>query len=300
MKIAVWGAGEVGRLLAYRLAGESFVSELCWINRNRTKASGYATDVTHGLAFAPTCHSVEAYGEQRAHAVIQRCDIVVLTHGCGVPAGGTRAQLYATNASIIREKAIPSLRDFKGVVVVVTNPVDLISRLVFDETGIEPARVIGLGTLVETARARAAMAAYLSPSRPGRDLQVFGVGTHDEHFVLVVPEGLGLGGEHRGVVARVRDEVVKAASRVKKNVDATAFPIAEGVLTILRAVALDSRSLLTVSTLDPVEREHFLSVPCVVGAGGVASTHMELVPPAEQDQLRRCRDALRNVIESAG
>lgn len=297
MKVAVWGAGEVGRLLAYRLASESFVSELCWINRDRTKASGYAMDITHGLAFAPTCHTVEAYGEDRAGAVIPRCDVVVLTHGGGVPAGGNRADLYESNASIIREKSIPALREFKGVVIVVTNPVDLISLLVYREAEIEHSRVIGLGTLVETSRARVAIAGYLSPQRPGRDLQVFGVGTHDEHFVLCVPEDLGLDAEHTRVVECVRAEVVRAASRVKNKVKATAFPIVEGVLTLLRAVALDSRALLTVSTLDRDGGELFLSVPCIVGSEGVVSTHPELIPPAARDQLQSCRDALRKVLD---
>lgn len=220
MKIGVWGAGRIGAALVRRLATTTFTSEIVWTNRAFGKMTGAAIDVEQALALSPACHRVVTRTEERVGAELKTCQAVVLTHGLGVPRSGSRAKMYRANSEILRERAIPALRAHEGVVIVVTNPVDSLSRLVQKETGLPSERVLGLGTVVETARLRSALSGYLPQGIPGRDLWAFVVGTHDDNFVEVIPVPMHAGGEiQRDLLAELvpclREEIRQAAERIK-------------------------------------------------------------------------------------
>lgn len=296
MRVCVWGAGTIGRGIARRLVSESFVSTLHWINRGES-VRGYAFDLKHGLAFAPSCHEVSSYLEPQAARAISRSDLIILTQGLGVTEGD-RASLYPSNRQIMRGHVIPALRDFAGVVLVLSNPVELLARLIWREAALDRNRVIGLGTLVETARARAAMAEHLSPSRPARNIPILAVGTHDEHVVLQLDGDHGLPPAQRDrVLARVHHEVVRGAKRVKEFADATLHPVVEGTIEIARTIAHDSRTLLPVATLDEHE-DLFYSVPCIIGQAGICERRAELLHAATRERLTRGMDAMRAVLRS--
>ena len=193
MKIAVWGAGEIGKGLAYRLTTTLFTSELHWINRTLDKIQFRVIDLEHGLDFAPTCRSATPHLQENAAKVLKSAGILVLTLGAPVGPDQKRADLYPNNRDILSKSVIPALRGFDGIVLVVTNPVDLMTRWVQRESGLPAERVFGLGTVVETARLRASLGSYLSPVRPAREVQAYAVGTHDEHFVPIAMPGLGIG-----------------------------------------------------------------------------------------------------------
>jgi L-lactate dehydrogenase len=171
MKVAVWGAGTIGSELAYRLATTAFTSEIHWVNRGYERIAHQAIDLEHGLEFAPSCHRVEAYRQEDAARALRSCSILVLTLGAPVPKGARRADIYLSSRKIYGDAGVVStLREFPGIVIVVTNPVDLMARVIHRGAALPDSRVIALGTLVETARLRASLGSYLSPMRPAREV----------------------------------------------------------------------------------------------------------------------------------
>ncbi|MEW6367671.1 MAG: hypothetical protein AB1714_23820 [Acidobacteriota bacterium] len=303
MRVGVWGAGSLGSAMVYRLATATFVSELVWINRTLTNIESRCVDIEHGLAFAPCCRSVVACSQVRANAVLTGIELLVLTPGGAVPPGGSRADLYPANARMFRETVLPALRSFSGVVIVITNPVDLMARLVAVETPLPATRVLGLGTVVETARLRASLGGYLRSNPPARTLSAFAIGTHDEWFVPVLPPEWLLGeqmtdAELAGIRDAVRREVVGGAARVKQGQASTIHPIVEGMLSVAEAVAGDSHSVLTVSTLDPEDPDRlFYSVPCRIGREGVVHRDRELATRDPiRSELREGQERMRRQI----
>ncbi len=272
MKIGVWGAGRVGAALVRRLATAPFTSEIVWTNRSFRRMESVAIDVEQSLAFTPSCRRISRRAEGRAKAELLACRVVVLTHGAGVPRGGTRAQLYEQNAGILRSGAIPALRGFQGIVLVVTNPVDSAARLFQKESELPANRVLGLGTVIETARLRAALSGYLMPRIPARDLWAFVVGTHDENFVEVIPEPFGAGAhiapdEMRDLLPCIREGIQQSAERIKATVDDSGLSEAlrqafeqvdaavpnEGMRSALRLVAMRAEAAVeSAGTCQPI------------------------------------------------
>lgn len=301
MRVAVWGAGEIGRATAYRLSMSPFVNELHWVNRRVEKIRSRVVDIQHGLAFAPTCHLVRGYPQERAARALGCADVAVLTVGQAVPEGGTRAELLSRNMEVFRESVVPALRGYRGIVLVVTNPVDALTLDVYRRAGLDAQRCLGLGTVVETARLRAALAKHMRPQRPAREVFAYAVGTQDEHFVPVTAGATALAAApwRPEVVEMARKETVNAARRVKQDSLSTLHPVVEGIATVVEAIASDRREVLTVSTLDAA-RGLFYSVPCTLGREGVLQRHTELLEhPAVQPELEDCLSALREQIGRA-
>ncbi len=306
MKIAVWGAGTIGLSLVQRLATTSFVSEVAWVNRKFDRIEKASLDINHGLSLAPACREVIPHRQQRAHEALHDADIAILTHGDGPPRGKPREAAFPGNAVIFREGAVRALQGYAGIVIVVTNPMDWMTLLVQRETRIPDKRVIGLGTVVETSRMRASLSSYLSPRMPAREYAAFAVGTHDEDFIPVMTSSLAPGiprdGELSGLRRAVRAEVVQGATRVKEggHLPGTCYPVVEGVVRVVSAIAQDRHETLTVSTLDPI-RQVCYSVPCTLGREGVIRRRMDLITdPASRIELEACAEKLRAKIAAAG
>lgn len=116
MKVGIWGAGNLGTGLAYRLATTPFISEIYWSNQTYAKIERPIIDLEQGLAFAPTCHAVHGFRQEDAAEMIPNLDVLVLTLGKRVPPGGTREQMYRENSEVYRKTIVPALRgNFKGI-----------------------------------------------------------------------------------------------------------------------------------------------------------------------------------------
>ncbi len=291
MKVAVWGAGQVGRPLAYRLVTCDFVSSLVWINRCYKRIASRVVDLEHGLAFAPCCNSVVGVPGEYAHEELDDVEVVILTQGSAVKEGGTRAELLDKNADALQSAAI-ALRDFAGVVFVVTNPVDAMARFIHETSGLPASRVIGLGTVVETARLRAAIAGNVIPSVPPRSIWSFAIGTHDENTRIVAgPLGVGLPDLSTGVWEAIRREVVAGPARVRQDHLATIHPVVEGAAAVIGAIARDSGDVYTVSVRDQQSGSYF-SVPVSVGRLGVIDRHIKGI---SREDMEACRAAAERV-----
>jgi len=305
MNVGVIGAGTIGAGLVRRLVTTTFVSEVTWVNRTlEKKVEPEIIDLQQGLAFSPSCRRVIGRpADSRGAEALRRADIVVLTAGRGVRPGGTRGDLLVENARVV-EGYVRLLADYPGVLVVVTNPVDMMARTAARARGVPRQRTIGLGTIVETARLRASLASRVSPVRAAREVWAYAVGTHDDLFVPVPIDHLGPGGTEQGISLQImiesaRTEVIEAARRVKASGgDGTLFPIIEGIVSVIDAVVHDTRTILTVSVHDPAtDDDLFYSVPCRIGRDGAGE---RIVPdmPSVHDGLDRCRERLRSDIET--
>lgn len=303
MNVGVIGAGTIGTGLVRRLVTTALVSEVTWVNRSFEKIEPEIIDLQQGLAFSPSCRRVIGRpADSRGAKALRRADLVVLTAGGGVPRGGTRQDMLAPNAEAVERLVQLLLADHEGVLVVVTNPVDMMARTAALARRAPLERTIGLGTLVETARLRASLASRVSPVRAAREVWAYAVGTHDDLFVPVPLDHLGLGGTVKDdelplMIEAARGEVIEAARRVKgAGGDGTRFPIVEGIVAVIDAIAHDTRTILTVSVHDPATDDNlFYSVPCRVGRDGAIE---RIVPdlPEVHEGLVRCRDRLREDI----
>jgi L-lactate dehydrogenase len=303
MKVGIWGAGNLGCGLAYRLATTTFVSEIFWANRTYENIERKIIDIQHGLAFAPTCRAIHGYRQERIAEMLLSVDVLILTLGELVLKDKTRNDVFEANAKIYRNSVIPALHGkFNSIVVVISNPVDLMARLVFKEAGIDSKKVIGLGTVVETARLKASLSSYLSPQRAARDIWASAIGTHDENFVPIVKTGLAVGDTTKGaslddIIELAKKEVVKAANRVKTEDGSSLHPIVEGTVSVLETIALDQRKTLTVSVLDPETPDNlFYSVPCCIGAAGLVWRFSDF-SDEEKKQVAVCCENLRKTLK---
>lgn len=304
MKVAVWGAGEVGWFLASRLCMSPVVTELVWINRTFARIDRRCLDFGHGLAFAPTCRLVTPRSQEDILDLTPSIDLLILTIGDKVTEGRTRADSYEANRAMFEETVRPFLsKNFGGIVLVVTNPLDLMVRVIQQWQILPPHRVFGLGTVVATARLKKALADYTSPELSPRDVQAYAIGTHDDQFVPMARQELAPGfilpeQAFPGILDQCRNEVVGAANRVKKDTHSTLFPIVEGIVQVVESIGLDRRDILTVSVLDPQGPDGWCySLPSVVGREGVLHT---AIPPStgtpEGDALRIALDGLARTV----
>lgn len=303
LKVGVWGGGEIGRGLVYRLSISPFVSDIHWINRSVQNIQYRVVDIEHGLAFAPTCRRICWYSQDRAKKALSIIDILILTLGTKVLPGGTRADLYPENKNIFTKSIVPLIEDFNGIILVVTNPVDLLTRLLYVETKINKEFIMGLGTVVETARLRASLSSFMHPRRPAREIWAYAIGTHDENFVPVVPKIIGINASiEDDILELAQREVILGAKRARSDNLSTLHPIIEGIIAVVESIAKDADIIMTVSVLDPKSpMDLFYSVPCTLGRNGILFRHSEMLGGKRVSAgLKKCKESLVQILSNAG
>ncbi len=150
-KVVIVGTGLVGMSYAYALVNQGTIEELVLIDIDRDKAEGEAMDLNHGLAFAPRKMSIKA-GD---YSECKDAGLVVITAGVNQKEGETRIHLLTRNAAIIRTVVKDIMASgFNGILLVASNPVDILAYVTWKESGIPHSRVIGSGTSLDTARLR--------------------------------------------------------------------------------------------------------------------------------------------------
>ena len=276
-RIGIIGTGWVGTSVAFSALVAGHASEL-WLHDQRGDvAEGEAMDLTDGAAFYPRCevHAVPL-------AQMREADVVVLAAGRNGRPDESRLDLLRDNARIATDMAA-ALAGFGGVILLVTNPVDVLTRVVTAASGLPPARVIGTGTLLDTARLRERLAARLGVAPQSVHAQVVG-----EHGDSSVPlwSGVRVGGvalrdwpgwrtDDEAVLAQ---QVRRAAYEVIRRKGATNHAIGLVTAELIGCLVNDERRLLPVSRVqqgacgvDGIA----LSLPALVGAGGA----VQVMPP---------------------
>ena len=313
MKIGIVGAGHVGSSAAFAMVLRGSATEVVLADLNADLARAHAEDVLHASPFAAPVRV--SSGEV---AALEGAGIVVLTAGVGQRPGETRLDLLARNADVFRALVPEVLRAApEAILVVATNPVDVMTqvtaRVAHDVAGIAPGRVVGSGTILDTARFRALLAEHLGVSP--HSVHAYVLGEHGDSEVLAWSSAR-VGGVPLSTFdddpacavtdaarARVDEAVRRAAYRIIAGKGATYHGIGAGLARLVEMIRDDERTVATVSVLtDEVEgvRDVALSLPRVVGAAGVARTLVPEIDDDERAALQRSASILKEAADALG
>ncbi len=296
------GTGLVGSSFAYALIIRGIASELVLVDANMDKAVGEMMDFTHGLSFTRPMKITAGSYEDLADA-----QVVVIAAGASQKPGESRLNLLARNARIFRT-VVPEVvrRNPGGIIVIATNPVDILTFISQKESGLAPGRVIGSGTILDTSRFRFMLGQYYGVD--ARSVHAYIVGEHGDSEIPLWSLA-NIGGVRLQEFAPLKNrsynqeemdrlflEVRDAAYEIIKRKGSTYYAIGLGLLSIVEAIVGDHRSVLSVSTLMTGQygvRDICLSLPCVVGANGVEEVLTLNLSQEEENGFRNSAAKLR-------
>lgn len=305
MKVGIVGAGMVGSSAAFAMVMRGVASEIVLIDRNEKLAVAQAQDILHGTPFAsPTRIWAGGYGD------LTGADIVVLSAGVSQEPGESRLHLLERNAKVFGA-IIPSVLAHAPdtLLLVTSNPVDVMTDIARRISGLPAHRVIGSGTILDTARFRALLGEHVGVSP--KSVHAYVLGEHGDSEVLWW-SGANVGNVgveemaaqlNRPIDAaareRIEDAVRRAAYHIIDGKGATWFGIGSGLARIVQAIGTDEKALLSISALtDLAEGLNgvTLSLPRIVGAGGAGAC---LVPKLDEIERQALQDSAAILKEAA-
>src|SRR5436309_10788960 len=304
MKVSIIGGGGlVGSMTAYALQGGGVVSSICLIDANKDMALGQATDLLHGA-----CLTADQRISAGDMSDVATSNVVVITAGLRRKPEESRLDLINRNVdlflTLLEQVKTAGLKE-SAYLVIVSNPVDVLTYLAVQRAGLPWQRVLGLGTQLDTARFRSYLARRLQV--PPTQVQALILGEHGDSMVPVwssaTVAGLPLD-QWPGFTLHLQKEVFEetktAGAQVIKLKGGSGFAVGLSIREVVHALALDSRRILPVSTLQLGAygiRDVCLSVPTVVGCGG-ARQHIELpLTQKERIGLQQSARVLRETIQ---
>lgn len=294
MKIGIIGMGRVGASVASSVLHGGVARELLLCDRDQQLAEGEALDLAHGAAFYPAA-SVQTCAVED----MNRCDAVVIAAGRNGRPGETRLDLLRDNATLAVTLG-RQLSSFGGLVVVVSNPVDVLTRIITEASGLPPARVLGTGCLLDTARLRHAIGRELQVDP--RSIHANVLGEHGDSEVVAWSSAQMGGTSLRQLPAwsaqresAISAEVRTAAYEIIRRKGATNHAIGLATAALLRWALRDERRMLTVTTVhSQVAGGVAMSLPAVVGAQGIVQIVEPTLADDERQALERSAHALRD------
>jgi L-lactate dehydrogenase len=309
-KVVVVGAGAVGATFAYALAQSGLADEIVLIDKNESLSRGQVMDLVHGQPYFPPVSIRVGSAEDYANA-----RLIVITAGAAQRPGETRLQLLQKNAAIVRAVvAEVAQRDSAAVLLVVTNPVDVMTHVALNSSGWGRQRIMGSGTVLDSARLR-----YLLSAHCGVDVHnVHGyvLGEHGDsqfaawsmaHIGGVPVDGLcptcGRCSDWAAARRRIAEQVRDSAYHIIDYKGATCYAVGLALVRITGAVLRSQNSVLTVSVLLDGEyglRDVCLGVPCIVSAKGVEKVLTAALPEHELAALHASAAVLKEAIDGLG
>ena len=305
-KVAIIGCGFVGSATAFALMQSSLFREMVLIDVDRDRAEGEALDIAHGMPFASP---MNIYAGDYADAA--DADIAIITAGAAQKPGETRLDLVHKNVAIFKS-IIPQLTGagFDGIMLVVSNPVDILTYIALKLSGMPANRVIGSGTVLDSARFKYILGQHLGVDP--RNVHARIIGEHGDSEIAVwstanisgipVNDFCELRGhfEHDESMQRIAEDVKNSAYEIIAKKKATYYGIAMSVKRICEAIVRDEKPILPVSNFQHGVhglRDVVLSMPAVVGKNGI---EYQVPAPLSDDELARLHEsakALREVID---
>ena len=308
MKIGIVGTGMVGSAAAYAMVMRGVGREIVLVDKNEKRAKAEADDIFHAVPFA---HSLEVKAGDYPDLADSR--VVILAAGVSMNPGETRLQLLARNAAIFRT-VVPSVLTYapNAILVVATNPVDVMTHLAAryaGEHGVDPSRVLGSGTTLDTARFRVLLGSYLGVD--ANHVHAYVIGEHGDSEVLtwslVTVGGMPLEDfcrQHGIVMDRAKQAEIDclvrdAAYHIVEGKGSTYYGIGAALARITDAILRDQRSILTVCT--PKAKvlgvcDVTISLPHLIGGDGVLASFPLPLSPAEQDKLQTSAEIVCGAI----
>ena len=304
-KIVLVGAGFVGMSFAYSLLNQGGVDELVLIDVNKDKTIGEEMDLSHGLPYAPHKMDIKAgdYDE------CKDANIVVITAGLSQKPGQSRLELAVANAKIMKEITQNVMNNgFKGIFIVASNPVDLMTYVVAEVSGMPKSRVIGSGTVLDTARLRYLIAEYLQVS--SKNVHAYILGEHGdsslvpwEHCYVGCKKMIEIMKDNNHPMEdlkKIHDEVLKAAYEIIEKKKATYYGIGMALNRLVKAIINDENAILTVSTYQNNEYGQegmYIGVPAILNKDGVKEILELKLNDEEQQKFNHSCEIMKENIE---
>ncbi len=302
-KVAIIGAGFVGSTAAYAMLIEGAASEIVLIDRHGEKAEGEAMDLRHGLQFKPNTR----IGFGTDYSLCRGAEIAVICAGAHQREGETRLELVKKNAALFRE-IIPSITTHNRdcIILVVSNPVDVLTSLAITYSKFPASRVFGTGTMLDTARFRFLLGEHFGVSP--ESVHAYIMGEHGDSSFPVWSTANIAGVPLRNVrdysrkaMDNVYQETRKAAYEIIAKKGATYYAIGLVISRIVRAILSDQNQVLALSTL--LKGYHgisgvCLSVPCIVNRQGVREQIVMPLNAEEKRKLRQSADVMKKILKS--
>jgi len=294
MKVAIIGIGTVGAAVATAIKNTGLVHEMVLFDRDGVRARAAAADLGHAAAFSFDVKITAASNYRE----IKGSEIVVIAAGANQKPGQTRTDLLNANAEVIADvipRVMANVDPKKVKIIVVTNPLDVMVMLARELSGLPASRVIGTGTMLDSARLRTILARQLDVSP--MSINAYVLGEHGDSSV-VNWESATIGAIPLNDFCRttklslpqttrktIEHRVRNAAYEIIQGRGATWDGIAAAVTDLLRCIINDEKRILTVSTCNP-KTNLSMSLPTIVGADGVIKVLTPRLSPAESSALR--------------
>lgn len=305
-KAAIIGCGFVGSASAFCLMQSGLFSELVLLDANRDKAEGEALDVAHGIPFARPMKIYAGDYDDIADAAI-----IIVTAGANQKPGETRLDLVQKNVGIFRS-IIPEIakRNFAGILLIVSNPVDILTYTAMKLSGLPEHRVIGSGTVLDTARFKYQLGEHLQVDP--RSIHAFIIGEHGDSEIaawssanvsgILIHDICEMRGfyNHEDAMKEIAETVKNSAYEIIAKKKATYYGIAMSVRRICEALVRNEKSILPVSTMLHGQygiEDVVLSMPAIVGSDGVETTVPIDLSPEEQEKLKESANALAEIAK---
>ena len=307
-KVVLVGTGFVGMSMAYSILNRGGVSELVLIDIDKDKTIGEEMDLSHGLPFAPQKMIIKAgdYDE------CKDAQVVVITAGIAQKPGQTRLELAETNTKIMKGITQNIMASgFDGIIVVASNPVDLMTYVVAKVSGLPKNRVIGSGTVLDTARLRYLVSDYLKVS--SKNIHAYIMGEHgDSSFVPWDHAYVGCkrmkdvmkdNGYPIEDLDKIHKDVVQAAYEIINKKKATYYGIGMALRKLVKTIINDENTILTVSTYlkdgEYGQDDIYIGVPAIINSNGVRELLNLELSKEEQEKLDNSCKIIKEMRENS-
>lgn len=306
-KVAIIGCGFVGSSTAFALMESGLFSEIVLIDVDHSRAEGEAMDISHGIPFVKP---MKIYAGD--YDDIVDASIIIITAGAAQKPGETRLQLVQKNVSIFKS-IIPEIsrRKCEGVLLIVSNPVDILTYVAQKLSGFPVNRVIGSGTVLDTARLKSMLSEHLDID--SRTVHAFIIGEHGDSELAAwssaAVSGVPLSKfcemrghfNHDESERHIQEMVKNSAYEIIERKKATYYGVAMAVRRICEAIARDEKSILSVSSLMQGQyglKDICLSMPTIVGSDGVEEKVPISLDEDEITKLMASADALKEIASA--
>lgn len=305
-RVVLIGTGAVGSSYAFALLNQGVTEELVLVDLNKEKSEGDAMDLNHGITFAPSPTKIW-FGD---YTDCKDADIVVICAGANQKPGETRLDLVEKNTRIFKEIVGNIVSNgFQGIFLVATNPVDILTYAVWKFSGFPKERVIGSGTILDTARFRFLLGEYFDVDT--RNVHAYIVGEHGDTELPVwshadiagkkISDWIDSGEDYKQedleeLFLNVRD----AAYHIIERKGATYYGIAMGLVRLTKAILQNENSVLTVSSYLDGEYGHkdvYIGVPAVVNRKGIRQIVELDLSAEEKSKFSHSVEVLKNIMD---
>lgn len=307
-KVAIIGCGFVGAASGFALMESGLFSEMVLLDANKDKAEGEAYDIAHGIPFGRPMKIYAGDYDDIADAAI-----IIVTAGANQKPDETRLDLVHKNVEIFKS-IIPEIakRNYQGILLIVANPVDILTYTAQKLSGFPENRVIGSGTVLDTARLKYALGEHLGVD--SRSVHAFIVGEHGDSEIAAFSSanisGIPLDDfcemrghyDHSGSTAKIAENVKNSAYEIISKKGATYYGIAMSVKKICEAIIRDEKSILPISTMMHGEfgiEDVVLSMPAIIGRDGYETKVPIVLDQDEVTRLHESANTLRQVLDEA-